>query len=78
MHSSNRRHFDVVNKILKYLKGTPGKGILYQNKGHMEFDVFTDADWAGSVTDRRSTSGYCFFVGWNLVTWQSKKAKCGR
>ncbi|RVW59074.1 Retrovirus-related Pol polyprotein from transposon TNT 1-94 [Vitis vinifera] len=34
---------------------------------------FSDADWAGSVTDRRSTSGYCSFVWGNLVTWRSKK-----
>ena len=36
-------------------------------------DVFTDANWAGSVIDKRSTSRYCTFVGGNLVTWQSKK-----
>ncbi|KAL6220548.1 hypothetical protein ACLB2K_008304 [Fragaria x ananassa] len=36
---------------------------------------FTDADWAGNITDRRSTSGYLTFVGGNLVTWKSKKQK---
>ena len=36
-------------------------------------EAFTDADWAGSVDDRRSTSGYCTFIGGNLVTWRSKK-----
>ncbi|KAH9678583.1 retrovirus-related pol polyprotein from transposon RE1 [Citrus sinensis] len=36
-------------------------------------EVYTDADWAGSVSDRRSTSGYFTFVGGNLVTWRSKK-----
>jgi hypothetical protein len=34
---------------------------------------YTDADWVGSVTDRKSTSGYFTFVGGNLVTWRSKK-----
>ncbi|XP_073104417.1 uncharacterized protein [Elaeis guineensis] len=34
---------------------------------------FTNADWAGSLDDRRSTSGYCTYVGGNLVTWRSKK-----
>ncbi|KAH9673231.1 reverse transcriptase Ty1/copia-type domain-containing protein [Citrus sinensis] len=36
-------------------------------------EVYTDADWAGSITDRRSTSGYCTFIWGNLVTWRSKK-----
>ena len=36
-------------------------------------EVYTDADYVGSVTDRRSTSGYCMFLGENLVTWRSKK-----
>ncbi|XP_059651187.1 retrovirus-related Pol polyprotein from transposon RE2 isoform X3 [Cornus florida] len=34
---------------------------------------FTDADWAGSPSDRKSTTGYCTLVGGNLVTWKSKK-----
>jgi len=35
--------------------------------------VYTDADYAGSIVDRRSTTGYCMFLGGNLVTWSSKK-----
>ena len=46
MHSPNQGHFDVVYRILRYLKGTPGKEILYENKGHLQVEVFTDADWA--------------------------------
>ncbi|XP_060964985.1 retrovirus-related Pol polyprotein from transposon RE2 [Cannabis sativa] len=42
-------------------------------RGHLEIEAYTDADWAGSTVDRRSTSGYCSYVGGNLVTWQSKK-----
>ncbi|KAK3005339.1 hypothetical protein RJ639_015952 [Escallonia herrerae] len=40
---------------------------------HLDIDGYTDADWAGNATDRRSTSGYFTFVGGNLVTWRSKK-----
>ncbi|CAN6573738.1 unnamed protein product [Malus baccata var. baccata] len=59
--------------ILAYLKSAPGKGILYENSGHMRIEGFTDADWAGDVTDRCSTFGYFKFVGGNLVTWKIKK-----
>ena len=55
------------------MKGAPGQGILYSNHGHNRVECFTNADWAGSKEDRRSTSGYCVFVGGNLVSWKSKK-----
>ena len=73
MHSPSPEHFDAVHRILRYLKGTLGKGLLFENKGRMCVEVFTYADWAGSITDRRSTSGYCTFVGGNLVTWRREK-----
>ena len=39
----------------------------------MNVDGFTDADWVGNISDRKSTSGYFTFVRGNLVTWRSKK-----
>ncbi|XP_058217335.1 uncharacterized mitochondrial protein AtMg00810-like [Rhododendron vialii] len=51
----------------------PGRGLFYRSNGPLRVEVFTDADWAGSPSDRRSTIGYCTFVGGNLVTWKSKK-----
>ena len=66
-------HWMAVEQILCYLKGALGRGILYSNHGHNILECFTDADWAGSKEDRRSTSGYCVFVGKNLVSWKNKK-----
>ena len=73
MHSPGQEHFDAAYKILRYLKGTPGKGLMFRKQDNLQIEVYTNADWAGSSTDRRSTSGYCTFLGGNLVTWQSKK-----
>ena len=63
----------TVYRILRYLKGTLGKGLLFQKSKDRSVNVFTDSDWAGSLIDRRSTTGYCTFVWGNLVTWKSKK-----
>ena len=73
MHSLGEEHLEVVNQILRYLKSSPGKGFLYSKGKGLSIDCYTDADWAGSIVDRRSTTGYCTFVGGNLVTWRSKK-----
>ena len=47
--------------------------MLYENRGHTQIVGYSDVDWAGSPTDRRSTSGYCVFIGGNLISWNSKK-----
>ncbi|RVW83799.1 Retrovirus-related Pol polyprotein from transposon TNT 1-94 [Vitis vinifera] len=73
MNNPTEKHMTAVIRILRYLKMTPGKGLFFQRTTNKEIEIFSDADWAGSVTDRRSTSGYCSFVWGNLVTWRSKK-----
>ncbi|CAL2238913.1 unnamed protein product [Prunus armeniaca] len=75
MHSPSEDHMGAVMRILRYLKVTPRKGLMFCKYGHTDVEGYTDADWAGSVTDRRSTSGYFTFVSGNLVTWRSKKQK---
>jgi len=72
MHCPNKSHLKAVHRILYYLKGTPGKGILFKKRGELTLEVYTDADYAGSIVDMRSTSGYCTFLCGNLVTWRSK------
>jgi len=66
-------HWEAVVRILRYIKSAPGKGLLFEDQGHEHIIGYTDADWAGSPSDRRSTSGYCVLVGGNLVSWKSKK-----
>ena len=57
------------------MKGSPGRGVLYQKNGHLDLIAYTNADWAGDRNDRKSTSGYFTLVGGNLMTWRSKKQK---
>ncbi|XP_074374435.1 uncharacterized protein LOC141714838 [Apium graveolens] len=73
MDKPYKEHMDAVIRILRYLKGSPGKGLFFEKGESREIKAYTDADWVGSVVDRRSTSGYCTYVWGNLVTWRSKK-----
>ena len=73
MHNPSEDHMDVIIRILRYLKSSPGKGLLFSKNGHLRINVYTDADWARNILDRRFTLGYFMFVGGNLVTWRSKK-----
>ncbi|KZV32266.1 Cysteine-rich RLK (receptor-like protein kinase) 8 [Dorcoceras hygrometricum] len=62
MDSPYEEHLDAVYKILGYLKNTPGKGLLFKRCSVRNIEGFTDADWADSVTDRRSTLGVLHFL----------------
>ena len=68
MHRPQVNHLEAALRIVRYLKGSPGKGVLFQKNGHLDIRAYTDADWAGNPNDRRSTSGYFTLVGGNLVT----------
>ena len=73
MHSLSEEHMKAVFRILKYLKSSLGKGVMFTKGASLSVEGYIDADWAGSIDDRRSTTRYLTFVGGNLVTWRSKK-----
>ncbi|KAE8666093.1 Lysyl-tRNA synthetase 1 isoform 1 [Hibiscus syriacus] len=73
MHAPREKHLEDAYRILRYLKGTPGKGLHFKKNVNRSIELYTDADWAGAINDMRSTSGYCSYVWGNLVTWRSKK-----
>jgi len=73
MHAPTIQHLGMVKRILQYLKGSIGCGIVMNNNGHTNIMGYSDSDWAGNALDRRSTTGHCMFVGGNLVSWKSKK-----
>ncbi|KAK2369168.1 putative mitochondrial protein [Trifolium repens] len=69
-------HFTQVKRILKYVNVTCDYGIMYSHCEDSALYGYCDADWDGSADDRKSTSGGCFFLGNNLISWFSKKQNC--
>lgn len=49
MHSPKEENLKVVYKILRYLKGTPRREILYRKYTSLSLESYIDADWAGSM-----------------------------
>ena len=72
MHSPTTTHLTAAKRILRYLRGTLHHGIAF-TPGPMTLSAFTDADWAGDPSDRKSTSGFLVYLGSNPITWSAKK-----
>lgn len=66
-------HWKTVKIILRYLKGTVNHGLTLKNCTNINLFGFAYADWATDPDDRRSTCGYCIYIGKNLISWCSKK-----
>ncbi|CAL1376492.1 unnamed protein product [Linum trigynum] len=66
-------HLDAVHRILRYLQGTQDVGIFFPSHGEMTLEAFADADFAGCVDTRRSTSGWCVRLGLSPISWRCKK-----
>jgi hypothetical protein len=68
-----RVHLVAAKHVMRYLKGTMDYGLSYDGDHDFTLSGYTDADWEGSVADRKSTSGCCFSLGSAMISWQSRK-----
>ena len=66
-------HLIAMKRIIRYINGTPNYGLWYSKDSNACLAGYSDANWAGRVDDRKSTSRGCFYLGNNLVSWMSKK-----
>ena len=73
MSAPRLTHYAAVMCILQYLKGTLFHGLHFSAQSPLILRAYSDADWAGDLTNRRSTTGYCFLLGSSLISWRSKK-----
>ncbi|XP_057867289.1 secreted RxLR effector protein 161 [Cryptomeria japonica] len=66
-------HLVAAKHILRYLRGTVGFGLKYPLNTPITLEGYFDAEWAGSVKDRKSTSGICFSLGSAVISWACRK-----
>ncbi|KAL5568196.1 hypothetical protein UlMin_024771 [Ulmus minor] len=73
MENLKTTHFKTAKRILRYIKGTIDIGLLYSVSNNYKLVGYTDSDCGGDIDDRKSTSGFVFFMGDTAFTWMSKK-----
>uniref|UniRef100_H3H220 Reverse transcriptase Ty1/copia-type domain-containing protein n=1 Tax=Phytophthora ramorum TaxID=164328 RepID=H3H220_PHYRM len=73
MENPQEEHWVAVKRIFRYLQGTKTHGICFKPGDKIDFRGYSDADWAGDLADRKSTSGYAFMLMSAPVSWGSKK-----
>ncbi|XP_065638159.1 secreted RxLR effector protein 161-like [Quercus suber] len=66
-------HMTALKRVIKYVKTIAEFGVWYRKDTNDVLAGYSDANWADNADDRKSTSGVCFYVGNNLVSWMSKK-----
>ena len=75
LSNPGKEHWNAVKWILRYLRGT-SKMCLCFGGDKPELVGYTDADMAGDVDSRKSTSGYMIVFSGGAVSWQSRLQKC--
>ncbi|KAH9687903.1 hypothetical protein KPL70_014941 [Citrus sinensis] len=73
MENPKTTHFKVAKRILRYINGTTNFDLLYSFSNDYKLVGYSDSDWGGDVDDRKSTTGFVFFMGDTAFTWMSKK-----
>ncbi|GJS29457.1 ribonuclease H-like domain-containing protein [Tanacetum coccineum] len=73
MHDPREPRFAALKRIMRYVQGTLDLGLHLYASATTSLVGYTDADWTGCPSTRRSTSGYCVFLGDNLLSWSTKR-----
>lgn len=73
MHQPTASHHQAALRVLRYLKGSPSQGVLFAHSSSASLTAYCDSDWVGCPTTRRSTTGFCLFLGHSPISWKSKR-----
>ncbi|XP_074351979.1 secreted RxLR effector protein 161-like [Apium graveolens] len=73
MAAPKPQHLQDAYKLLRYIKGTCGQGLLLSASSTVQLTAYCDADWGSCKITRRSVTGFCITLGGSLISWKSKK-----
>jgi hypothetical protein len=75
LSNPGQRHWIAAKRVLRYLRGTMDVGLFYRSSGSQKLYGYCDSDWSSDVDDRRSTTGYCFFLNSlsGAISWACRK-----
>ena len=66
-------HYTHLLRVLRYLRGTMTRRLFFPRSSSLQLQAYCDATWASDVSDRRSLSAFCVFLGGSLISWKTKK-----
>ena len=73
MEAPDQSHLNAAKRILRYVKSTLDDGLFYSWSNDFRLVGYSDSDWGRDLDERKSTSGFAFFMGDAAFTWSSKK-----
>ena len=73
MHTPQEEHWLAGLKVVRYLKGTVGQGVIFRANTAFSLTGWCDADWGACPTSRRSLTGWIIQFGTSPITWKTKK-----
>ena len=73
MQEPRVEHWDAAIRVVRYLKGTPGQGILLRAYIDLTLQGWCNSDWAACPVTRRSLTGCLVFLGHSPISWKTKK-----
>lgn len=73
LHKPTKTHLKIAFRLLRYLEGNPGRGVLITKSDTFELKGYVDADWAKCLSTRRYVTRYMVYFNNSLISWKNKK-----